>query len=351
VRLILNINPTRFAAFCQRFDPSSVADLQHLPAHQLLFRDPQWERQLKDEAPASWDNYIPASTLWITRVTQDWQTFVDFYVAKIVELITEDFNARATPGIITASLELQAPASSPPAMPYAEVHWEFVSHDARLSFSVLERKLRMIAPNYAVRQQVEMTEHGESAARWISVQLREGITLVAYTKLASRIRLELQYNGTERTIGDLVQPSFRFTPEMPFSQRLENVRRDGAQRLNLVLAEIPNFHATEAADEMAQLAEFLSDVSRLARNDRAVVRELLSQLVADGAISARPRTTLSKVADALERAGAVRRVSILPRAPTRRYLLSDPLKICFGRFRSSLTASLAEAPEQTGPAE
>lgn len=336
VSLELSINPTRFAAYAERFAPQQVSDLAEHPSHELLCEDPE-RRAALENASLVQDNFLPG-TAWITEATQEWGTLVALYINAIIELIADDFRRRAE--IVCPSappvLTLRHPLAEVPAFPYAEVHFEFSVRDARLSFIGLERQLRAAAPNFEATERYDLREGRDAGARWISVRLREGVKLTAYTKLTHRIRLEIAYKGRTRSIGQLVHPEFAFNETMTLPERLENLRLDAARRLNQVLSGLPDLAATEAANDMALLARVLAEIAHRADGNEALIRDILSQLTADAAINARPRTSLCRVAEALARVGMLERVALVERSPLRRFVLREPLASIFARFREPL---------------
>jgi hypothetical protein len=119
-------------------------------------------------------------------------------------------------------------------------------------------------------------------------------------------------------------------------QRLEHLRLDSARRLNRLLAGLPDLAMNEAADSIMELANLITEIGLLARGNRALSREVLSQLTTDGAIDAGPRTSLDRIAKALARAGVLEKVSLVERSPTQRYVLVEPLASTFRQLRDHL---------------
>ncbi|UVF19998.1 hypothetical protein HPT29_002265 [Microvirga terrae] len=336
VRLELSVNPTRFAAYACRFNPERVVDLGEIPPHELLRRDPEWRKRLKSNAPADWDNYLSGLGQWITVVTREWQDLVDLYLRTIIRLVVVDFAQRAA--VLCSSdppvLSFQDPAAAAPLFHHGEVYWEFGVDDARLSYAALEEKLRVAAPKFAVKERYDLREGRDAAARWISVDLRNGVALTAYTKLSGRIRLEVAYTArqADRTIGQLLHPDLHFTSGMSFHARLERLREDGARRLNEVLAGLPDLTMTQVADDISELSGVLAEIAKLAKGNRDLIRNALSQLVSEGAIDAPPRTLLCKIAEGLEKKGAMERIALVERNRTRRYALKGSLAHTFRRL-------------------
>lgn len=336
ISLELTINPTRFAAYVERLSPQQVANLTLYPPHELLREDPT-RRAVLEAVSLVQDNVLSNSS-WMSAATQEWGTLVDIYLNAIIDLITIDFSQRAQAICPSAPpiLMLRHPLIEVPHFPYAEVYFEFNAPDARLSFIGLERALRVAAPNFQARQRYDVREGRDAQARWIAVNLREGVTLTAYAKLTHRIRLEVTYKGRTRTIGQLVHPEFRFDETMPFLQRLENLRLDAARRLNQVLAGLPNLAMTEAANLMTLLAGGLAEIAQQTDGDDALFRDILSQLLTGGAIDARPRTSLCRVAEALVRTKMLERVALVGRSPSRRFVLREPFATVCARVRDQL---------------
>jgi hypothetical protein len=338
VRLRLSINPTRFAAYARRFNPESVQALREIAPHQLLHIDPAEQTALEAGALTEWDNYLPGDR-WLSVVTQQWDELVALYVEAITSLIVTDFNRRsgaAYPMMERPQLILRSPTEQVPQLHHVEVHWEFPLDDARLSFAGLERALRAAAPNFEVTEEYTLKEGREASAKWLAIDLRTGLSLKVYPKLATRLRIEVTYNGRTRTVGDLLNPEFRFTEGLSFWQRLEHVRLDGARRLNHVLAGLPNLARQEAANEMMELAGAVAEIAKCAKGDGSLIREVLVQLTTDGAIDARPRTSLLRIAKALAKAGVLEKVSLVERSSSQRYVLLEPLASTFRRFRDDL---------------
>jgi hypothetical protein len=214
VSLTLSINPTRFAAHVHRFNPQSVQALQEIAPHELLRIEPQQQSALEAAALTNWDNYLPGTDRWITQVTQQWDELVILYVGAITRLIVEDFDLRSEAayplGMERPLLTLRPPTEQVPQLHHAEAYWEFQVDDARLSFAALERALRAAAPNFEVTENYTLREGRDASAKWITLDYPSGITLKAYSKLSTRLRIEVTYRGRTRSIGDLVYPEFRF---------------------------------------------------------------------------------------------------------------------------------------------
>lgn len=336
VRLELSVNPTRFAAYAYRFTPDNVAALETIPPSQLLRRDQEWRMHLRRNSPANWDNYLSGLTPWITVVTQEWQDLIDLYLRTIIGFVTDDLSRRAAALNLSDSViwRFQDTGTAVPLFHHGEVYWEFGVDDARLSYAALERAMRVAAPNFAVKERYDLRKERDATARWISFDLRNGVVLTAYTKLSGRIRLEVAYTARKasRTIGQLLYPDLQFTSDVSFSERLNRLREDGARRLNQVLAGLPDLTMTGATDDLNELAGALAEITRLGKGDRALLKDALSQLVTEGVIDARPRTSLCKIADGLVKAGAMERVTLVERNSSRRYALKGSLARTFRRF-------------------
>lgn len=332
VRLQLSINPTRFAAYVRRFNPEQVSDLCGIPEHQLLHRDPARQAALKDASLERWDNVLP-SDRWITAATTEWKELVSLYVEAIVCLVAGDFNARAAvlcPDRLLR-LELYPPSATIPLLHHAEVGWEFGVDDARLSYARLEQVLKAGAPSYTTDSRYRVREGRTTRSQWISIDLRQGVTLTAYTKLVTRIRMEIRYSskGEGRTIGQLVHPDLQFREDMPFAQRLEHLRLDGARRLNRILGQLPDLSETEAADDAVEMSRALTEIARLANGEAKLIQLALSQLAADGVIAAKPRSSLYRIAKGLEEIGAVRRMALVERGALHLFASQGGLEVAF----------------------
>ncbi|MXQ11191.1 hypothetical protein [Microvirga makkahensis] len=337
VRLELSINPTRFAAYAQRFDPSSVADLREIELSDLLHRDPQRRASLEAASLAQWDNWIP-STPWISSVTKEWQQLLALYIEAVSRFVTEDFNTRAA---ITCpnnppKLRLQDLNTHVPSLQHAEVHWELSASDARLSYAALERALRATAHNFSVQEQINLSEGRDDAARWISIKMRKGVRFTVYAKLDGRIRLEVTYKGPP-SIGDIVQSDLRFRSNTPLVERLERLRIDGARCINRLLGELPSIAMVKAADDMVELSRALEVIARTAQGNVTLIRETLSQLTFDGSITARRNTSLCRLAEDLTKLGVMQRVAPIERNLSRRFVLISSLATTFARFRDRCT--------------
>ncbi|MPR24627.1 hypothetical protein FS320_05125 [Microvirga tunisiensis] len=338
VFLTLSINPTRFAAYARRFNPDSVQALRAIEPHRLLQIDPDEQSALEAGALSDWDNYLPGDR-WLSLVTQQWDELVALYVEAITRHIVTDFSRRsgaAYPMMERPQLILLPPTEQVPQLHHVEVHWEFPLDDARLSFAGLELALRAAAPNFEITEEYTLREGREASSKWLAINLRTGLSLKVYPKLSTRLRIEVTYNGRTRSVGDLVNPEFRFSEDLSFWQRLEHVRLDGARRLNHILAGLPNLARQEAANEMIELACAFAEITKRAKGDQDLIREVLTQLTIDGAIDARPRTSLLRVAKALAKAGVLEKVSLIERSSSQRYVLLEPLASTFHRFRDRL---------------
>jgi hypothetical protein len=347
VSLELSLNPTRFAAYAARFGPQLVGDLASVPRHELLRRDPDVRARLEGRALAKWDNYLSGFDRWITVVTEHWAELLDFYINAVVQFVQSDFNARAdaaAAGEQPVTLVLRSPGEEVPRMPRAEVYWEFGVRDARVAYLTLERALRPAAPSFVEEQRYDLRTGREATARWISIELREGVTLKVYAKLAGRIRMEVIYDGSKRTIGQLVRPDLHFSEDVDLAERLERLRLDGADRINRTLAVVDQPSSPGVAEDLEGVATVLAEIARLTKGNRYLVSEALSQLVTEQTLEARPRTTLSKIAMNLEEIGLLQRVGLVARSTTHRYVLHPAIARAFERFVSPPVAASDEQP-------
>jgi hypothetical protein len=346
VEVRLAVNPTRFAAYAARFNAVSVAELGQYTVQELLRDDPTQKAALGQQTLDGDQNFIPYSP-WIAAVSRNWSDLVQLYLSAIKQVIETDFAERAAAlpndGV---TLTLSDPCGVPLTLMHVETHWEFQVSDALLAFAGLERWLVAAAPSVVQTRRVDLRLEQQRAARWVKFEARRGVEIAAYAKARTRLRLEIRHYARGRhSIGQGLSPALQFSAMTTLLERVERLRTDAAERINLLLdrAQLTQLVRSVATGDV--FAQVLSEVSRACAARRGLLPVIFSQIVASGSVDAPHGSSLLNACEVLCRSGILHRATVVARSRSARFLLTEPYRSAVDGLRSFLAAQAEAAAE------
>jgi hypothetical protein len=247
------------------------------------------------------------------------------------------------------TLVLADPCDIPTSLKLVEIHWEFQVSDALLAFSAMERWLAVAAPDVIQTRRVDMLYHRSRAARWIKFDARKGITIAVYAKARNRLRLEVRYRGRKgRTIGQILSAERQFTGSTTLIDRLDLLRQEGAESINLLLSHADLTQVAQSAAIAHNFSALLSVLARVPARYRHLLPDVFAQLVASSSVDAIRKSDLFNLCEVLGRFGILKPAKVVARSPSTRFVLIEPHRSAIEAFRTFLSA---QADAVATPAE